>query len=1020
MSLNSVFTRLLTLAVLLCSAAAYANGDAQVSLFVLQEGSAVEGMQLTIDGKKRATTDAEGAAFIDVPSGESLLELTAPGAETPIYSQRIQAGENDFIQLIVTLEPSGQANADVEGGSGVQPAQQEVVGEPGTLTGRITSAEDDSPIKGAQVFVSGSRESARTDADGQFTVQVPEGNYAISIVHPKYTTRTIPDIAVAANETVERTVSLTPSGLELREFVVTAPYIEGSVASVLSEQRESSSVVDVLGAEQMSRSGDSNAADALARVTGLTIEDGKFVVVRGAPSRYTKTLFNGSPLPSPDPIKRIVPLDLFPTGVLSSISVSKSYDAAQPGSFGAGLINLETVGIPESSFMNLSVKTGGNSESTGQDGLDYDGGDTDFLGVDDGTRELPGQLDAALGGDGSNDDLVQGASQLSNIWAVRDYQPPADLGLGFGAGTNTELFGGTFGVIGSLNWSQKYRTQERLRRTYALAGDGSLALRDDKTEFRTDMSLDMGGLLGLGLEWDKHALRSNTFLIRKTQKRSEIVEGFDATSDDRFAREFLLEWNERELIVQQLIGEHDFDFVKMDWRTLLAESSRDSPDRRDYIYRRRANQEEDFIFFRQNGAARRWDNSDDSIVSLELDFTVPLLATDNTLLNFGTGVSTYAQERESLTQRLELDVAPGEDLDQSPEVLLNPARTGDELEPSDQTQDNDNYLGEADVDAFYVKLDFDWLEVLRVVGGVRFEQADFLVETFIAGGSAGGQSVTGAFDSNNVLGSLGLTWRIRDNLQLRGNFGQSVSRPVLNELSPARYFDPDTGDEFLGNPDLEPTEIDAFDVRLEWYPTNAEVLSVGAFLKDYTNPIEQTFTGVGGSDPLRTNQNAESAEVTGFEFSARTTMTRLVSFLDNDWSWTDKVYLQANASLMDSTVTLAEQNLETNIDRTLQGQADQTVNIQLGYQGERQDWTLSVNRVGERLRLTGRQGQPDVFQSPITLVDFKYSISLFESWKVEASLGNILNSEVEWLQGGRVFRAFESGIDAGLGVKYNF
>ncbi|MEQ9012392.1 TonB-dependent receptor [Algiphilus sp.] len=1019
MSLKPFFLRLFAVAACLFSAALYAS-EAQVSIFVLQEGSAVEGMTLSLDGKRLGKTDADGAAFVDIPSGEHLLELTAPGASTPIYSQRIKAEANDFIQLIVTLEPTGQADADIEGGSGAQPVQQEIEGVPGTLTGRIVSAEDESPIENAQVFVSGSRESARTDADGRFSIQVPEGNYAISIVHPRYTTRTITDIAVVAEETVEQMVSLTPSGLELREFVVTAPYIEGSVASVLSEQRESSAVVDVLGAEQMSRSGDSNAADALARVTGLTIEDGKFVVVRGAPSRYTKTLFNGSPLPSPDPIKRIVPLDLFPTGVLSSISVSKSYDAAQPGSFGAGLINLETVGIPESPFLNVSVKTGVNSESTGQDGLDHEGGGTDFLGIDDGTRELPAQLDAALGGNGSGDDLVEGARQLSNIWEVRDYQPPADLGLGLGAGTNASLLGGTFGAIGSVSWSQKYRTQERIRRTYSLGGDGNLALRDDKTEFRTDMNVDLGGLVGLGLEWDRHALRSNTFVIRKTQQRSEIVEGFDATSDDRFAREFLLDWNERELILQQFTGEHDFALAKVDWRTMVAESSRDAPDRRDYIYRRRENEEGNFIFFRQNGAARRWDNSEDSVVSLELDVTVPVLQTERTLLNIGTGVSTYAQERESRTQRLELDVAPDDDLRQPPEVLLDPSRTGNGLAPTDQTQDNDNYFGDADVNAAYLKFDFDWLDVLRVVGGVRFEQAEFLVETFVAGGSAGGQSVTGSFDTDDVLASLGLTWRIRDDLQLRGNFGQSVSRPVLNELSPARYFDPDSGDEFLGNPDLEPTEIDAFDLRLEWYPSNEEVLSVGAFLKDYTNPIEQAFTGVGGSDPLRTNQNAESAEVTGFEFSARTTMTRLLSFVDRDWAWTDKVYVQANASLMDSSVTLSAQNLETNVNRTLQGQADQTLNVQFGYQGERQDWTVSLNRVGERLRLTGRQGQPDVFQSPITVVDFKYTVTLFEDWKVEASVGNLLNEEVEWLQGGRVFRAYESGIDAGLGLKYNF
>lgn len=1017
MSLNSVFIRLIALAVCLCSAAAYAKGDAQVSLFVLQEGSAVEGMELSIDGRKRTTTDADGAAFVDVPAGESLLELTAPGAETPLYSQRIQAGENDFIQLIVTLEPSGRADADVQGGGSVQPEQQEVVGDPGTLSGRITSAEDDSPIEGAQVFVSGSRESARTDADGRFSIQVPEGNYAISIVHPKYTTRTIADIAVAAEETVQQTVSLTPSGLELREFVVTAPYIEGSVASVLSEQRGSSGVVDVLGAEQMSRAGDSNAADALARVTGLTIEDGKFVVIRGAPSRYTQTLLNGSPLPSPDPIKRIVPLNLFPTGALSNISVSKSYDPSQPGAFGAGQIDLRTIGMPDSPFFELSASVGGNTETTGEDGFSYEGGSRDFLGEDDGTRELPGVLRSSLGG-GTREGLVEGARQLPNIWEVDRETIGPDTGLGVTTGGQFQLLGGSLGLRGAVNWSRSYQSVERLNRTFAVRSGNDLALRDDKVQRYTDMNVDIGGLFGSRLEWDQHALSSTTFVVRKTQQRTEITEGFDATSDDRFAREFLLNWNERELGFQQLSGEHDFGFVRVDWRGMLAESRRNAPDRREYIYLR--NPDGQFIFFRQNGAERRWSESEDSVNSFDLDFTVPVLAKTQVTLDLQTGLSRYRQDRQSETRRLSIDVEPRVDLSQRPEQLLDPANIGETLTVNDDTQTNDNYLGDAEVDAVYLKADIDLFDQLRIVAGARFEQADFLVRTFVAAGSAGGREVRGTFDESDVLPSLSATWRFIESMQLRGSYGRTLSRPVLNELSPARYFDPDTGEEFLGNPELSPTVIDNFDLRWEWYPSSRETVTAGLFFKEYTDPIEQTFTGVGGSNPLRTNQNAESAQVSGIELSARTDFNRILQPLDTDWAWMSKVFIQANAALIESEVELARQGIATNTNRTLQGQADQILNLQIGYEGDRNDWTLSLNHVGERLQLAGREGQPDVFQEPITFLDLKYTFSWSESLKLELSGSNLLDAEVEWLQGGRRFRSSKTGIDLGAGIKYRF
>ena len=270
-----------------------------------------------------------------------------------------------------------------------QPEAEDLDLPPGALVGTILSADDREPITNARVFFTGTDVEVQTDEDGAFAAELPAGVYSLSVVHPNYSTQTLDNIRVISEREVTANIELTPAGIQLQDYVVTAPYVEGSVADTIEAQRETSSVIEVLGAEQMQAAGDSDAAEALQRVSGLTVEQGKFVLVRGQPFRYTYTMWNGSALPSPEPLVRVVPLDLFPTGVLSGIEVQKSYSADVPAAFGAGLINLQTRGVPERPFLNLSMSTGFNSVSTFTDGLDYDGGRRDYLGFDDGTRALP-------------------------------------------------------------------------------------------------------------------------------------------------------------------------------------------------------------------------------------------------------------------------------------------------------------------------------------------------------------------------------------------------------------------------------------------------------------------------------------------------------------------------------------------------------------------------------------------------------------------------------------------------------
>lgn len=993
---------------------AFAGDPIELRVFVFDEAGPVPQIDVFLDGNKLGSTAEEGLVEANPEAGTHVVALRQGAAS--LGTLEVATAPGAAVQVIATLPatPSGETSFDVEGAQSgsYAAAATTVMAATGELAGKVISADTREPVGGAQVYFSGLALKVTTNDHGRFRARLAAGTYQVSVVHPNFSTQTLDDVRVLADETASIEIEVSPAGLLLNDYTVTAPHIEGSVAAVFSDQREGSGVSEVLGAEQMSRSGDSSAADALKRVTGLTIEDGKYVVIRGQPSRYTLTLWNGSPLPSPDPIRRIVPLDLFPTGMLSKVEVEKSYDAEAPGSFGGGMIRLETTGVPEENFLQLSVKAGANSITTGKTGLTYAGGNQDWLGKDDGTRDLPPGMAPNL----SAKKVERAARGFSNNWAVTDEKYGLEPGVGAALGGRKRLFGGTFGIMAAGNWDQGYQYTETIKRDYGLGNDGRLVRRNDQTERRSDTEVNLGGLVVGAAEWERHKFRSNTFYMRKAVKRAEIAEGIRLVSDDLYIRDYLLDWSERDLFAQQVIGEHKLDWLAIDWRGMLADSSAYSPDRRSYIYRRQ--DDGSYVFFNQAKATRQYSQNQDDIKSFDTDLAVPVLERKAWKLKLHGGMSFYTQDRISATRRFSFETKDEPDLAQEPEVLFDPARLGSTLLVKDQTQTNDNYLGSVFVRGLYLKADNDWFERLRGTFGLRQEYADFHVETFVAGGSRGGQKVEAGFQNTDLLPFAALTWRFIDKMQARVSAARTLSRPVLNELSPARYYDPDSGEEYLGNPKLQPAVIDALDMRWEWYPTGRETVSVGVFTKNYTDPIEQSFVGVGGSSYLRQIQNAAGAKVRGLELSARADLSRFVAPLGAAGDWSDRAYAQANAAFARSEVELARKDLATSAKRPLQGQANNVYNLQLGYDGDDHDFDLSYNRVGRRLFLAGVQGQPDVYQQPFALLDFNYTYALTKQLKLKTKLGNLLDPRFEYLQGDELYRSYRKGIDASLGLTF--
>ncbi|MFP4208526.1 MAG: carboxypeptidase regulatory-like domain-containing protein, partial [Wenzhouxiangella sp.] len=327
------------------------ENPARVGLFVFERGRPVP--DLTVELREaRGSTNVDGAWRATVSPGGGRLEVRDRGLPLLALPLALEPGES--LQLIVTLtgedrramvsmESSHERQAMAR--EQVTPQTPEGVGS-GVLTGQVVSSEDGAPVVGARIFVSGTPVEGRTDDQGRYRLEVDAGEYAISVLHSEFATRTVRGVLVTADSETERDFEIPPAGLELAEFVVIEPFIEGSLTAVIDEQRRTASVANVLGGEQISRAGDGDVGSALSRVTGLTLVDGQFIYIRGLGERYSSTLVNGANVPSPDPTRKVVPLDLFPTGVIRSILVQKGYSPDMPGDFGGGVVEIRTRGIP--------------------------------------------------------------------------------------------------------------------------------------------------------------------------------------------------------------------------------------------------------------------------------------------------------------------------------------------------------------------------------------------------------------------------------------------------------------------------------------------------------------------------------------------------------------------------------------------------------------------------------------------------------------------------------------------------
>lgn len=800
---------------------------------------------------------------------------------------------------------------------------------------------------------------------------------------------------------------------------------------VPDEKRATDAVSNVLNSEEFTRTGDANIAESLKRVSGLSTVGGKFVYVRGLGERYSTTLLNNAILPSPEPINRVVPMDLFPTAILESVLVQKTYSAQYPSEFGGGVLQMRTKKSTDEFFFTVTSAVGGVQNVAFNDGLSLSGGDTDWLGIDDGHRDPPIQLLEAtannqqlrpfnrFSGQGLLPEELEAVGESLNIQytpEIEELPPNFDITASIGNAHEINSDGAKFSYLASVDYSNGWDTDIIDRNDYVPTNDG-LFQREALVFTGTEHSIDVSSIATASLDFNpNHNVRHTSVLLRKTDGRANRQVGFTEAANNLELVE--TEWIERELFSNQLQGDHyfpEFNELTFNWRASRIKAERDSPDRRVYRY------DGGILSSRADGNQRDYSVLDDTAQEIGLDAQMVFYGPANSLITPRIGYVKSDKERESEIRRFGFifrgALANDNDLLRLPVEQIFTPETIDPLgfELRELTRPTDAYTALNDLEAFYAQVEFNFDDRFRFTIGARQEEFQQDVETFDLFNP---DVVANAnLDSKDLLPAFSATY-INGDHQFRFGYSETLSRPDFRELSPTAFINPITGKEVVGNTELEITEITNYDARWEWYFGFSDYMSLGLFYKEFTNPIETAIV----SSTLRraTFINATAAESQGIEYE----IYRRFDWLGDLFGGIgEDFYFQGNVSYIESAIDIApeDRGVLTTLDRPLQGQSDWLFNAQIGYEPvSGTTATLLYHYYGDRIAEVGVETAPDLIEEGFGELNFIFIQDIGDKWQMTLKARNIMDEYNAITQGGLVAIGYNRGREFSAQMEYRF
>ena len=918
----------------------------------------------------------------------------------------------------------------------------------GKITGTIMDGEFNEPMAFANVLIKNTTKGTTSDFDGKYIIDVEAGNYTLVFSYIGYQTIEISDVVVKSNDEVIVDVTLNTNSLET--VVITTTVRKNTESAILDLQKKSITLLDGLSAQSIKSSGASNIASAVKNVPGVSIQGGKYVYVRGLGDRYTKSILNGVDIPGLDPDRNTIQMDIFPTNILDNIIVVKSAAAEYPADFTGGVIDIVTKDFPTKANYTISTGFGYNPDMHFNDNyLNYSGSNTDFLGFDDGMRNIPVNRYQVIPGTFDNSTVL---SNMTNVFnkelMAKQANSGANFNFGFTAGNQFDVGDDKLGY--QLSLSYKNKTQfydDRFDGTYMRDQNNSSV--NELVGTRTSEGVEgkntvlLSSLAGIVYKRDNSKYKVNFLHIQNGESSAglydqQIAQAAGGSGFEPIKKDALL-YTERSITNLLFEGNHSFDDAnwKLNWKVSPTLSRVYDKDHRITPLQ----QSQNGNYFISPSAASRpiriWRNLQEISLVAKVDAVRKYNFMDRPAkAKFGFNQTVKQRDFSIDDFQFEISgqniVADGnaDNLLLSENIWTPQTDQGSHLVWGDLYEPANTFDATQNISAGYLSNEFSVSEKLKAVVGLR-------AELFSAIYTGQNQAATEIFVDEKIIDKLDLfpsanfIYSLNDNSNLRVSYSRTTARPSFKEASKSQIFDPITNRLFIGNIDLEPSYISNFDIRTEFFGENSEMFAISGFYKDFKDPIELTFYE-SAPDQL-TPRNLGNASVFGIEFEFRKSLGFLLNSLEN-------LKFNINASYIESDLTMFEDEYNRRVNaardgesieksRELQGQSPYLINAGLNYSDSEigLQTGLFFNVQGETLEVVGTGIVPDVYTVPFNSLNFTFNKKLGEEKKstVDIKVSNILNSKRKsvyqsYKASDKTFTQFNPGTEFSIGYSYNF
>ncbi|MEJ2003628.1 MAG: TonB-dependent receptor [Cyclobacteriaceae bacterium] len=949
----------------------------------------------------------------------------------------------------------------------------------GEIRGTVIDEGFGEPIIGANVLVKELIDAgvgASTDLDGQFSISLEPGTYTIEVSYIGLSNLVVNDVEVTAGQVTQLgELFMTEGSLQLEEVVVSAAQIRSTESALIAIKRNAPAMLDGISSSRMQLTGDATAIEAAKRVTGVSIEGGKYIYVRGLGDRYTKTTLNGIDIPGLDPDRNSLQLDIFPTNLIDNLVVSKNFTADMPADFTGGLVNLELKAFPEERILSFSLSAGFTpGMNFNSDFLTYDGGGTDWLGIDDGTRELPSQArgeNIPTPGPGVSDQEVfdfvksfKGELGAKTRTSVPDFNASFTFGNQISVGNNPEK-DAKLGYMFSVSYRNEtnfyddviYGEWQResdpnvYDLTYANVQEGKLG----------ENSTLIGGLAGLAYKTQRNKVRFSALHLQNGDKRAgqfriddngEAVgrSGFIGLSDN-------LEFNQRGLTNLMMHGSHLIGDMsngwELDWKVSPTWSTSSDPDIRKTAFTE-SNGRWLFVAGAAGNPSRIWRDLSELSLSARVDVQKGLRLFDrDAKVKFGAAHTYKDRDYEILLYDMQFaflgQVWEGPD----PTVVLNddniyPNRpNGIYYQAGNRTPNPNEYQSNSNNTAFYGLLEFNPLNRLKATVGLRAENFTLRHtgrdQRWANGDFENGNNLDNdiVLDALDLFPSAGLIYSLTDKMNLRGSYSKTIARPSFKELSYAQILDPISNRIFNGalfaygdwDGNLSETRIDNMDLRWEMFLEGGQLISASVFYKKFDNPIELVRIPEQQTSTEFQPRNVGDGQLFGLELEVRKNLGFISGALEN-------LAVVGNVTFVESQIDMTDRefNARKSYERTgetientreMQGQAPYVINAGITYSGLGNGWEAGAfyNVKGRTLEVVGVGLYSDVYTVPFHSLNVSVSkkFGADNRSQLDFKVNNLLNSTLQSVYGSfraedQVFTSIRPGTAFSLSFRQKF